>query len=145
MMKKSKTGLGYNQVSIEQSDPANPIGVPKEERYCNTCNRGGHTMEFCFMNTTCKICGVKGHPAKFCRKRDAVCAQCGKVGHEKVDCQARCRMCNKVGHVSVTCPAYLGEEPARVPCSKCEEKIHLRLYHPTNKCANFKKYSKNGQ
>jgi len=30
------------------------------------------------------------------------------------------------------------------PCVKCEEKIHLRLYHPTNKCVNFKR-SENGQ
>ena len=149
MSKKNKPGHGFNYAGTNgpleenRTTETRTSDIPKEERYCSTCNRKGHTNEFCFKTSTCVKCGVTGHIAKFCKNKDVVCARCGRVGHIQAQCTTRCRMCNGSTHGTVTCPMYLGEEPSRVPCQHCMDLVNLKLYHPSSKCIVVNRSSKN--
>ena len=100
---------------------------------CKTCNRNNHTTENCFKTATCENCNMKGHVEKYCRQTKR-CKKCGKTNHITSNCFSRCRLCNSPNHNSVRCDVYQGIEPAQTPCSKCQEKLFIKIYHPRALC-----------
>ena len=126
----------------------NPDNEPTADRMppCSKCNRKGHTADRCYANPYCTLCYKNGHYADKCRTtKNKFCNDCHDTSHSTEECTKikRCRLCNNSWHPAVICPVYAGVEPVRAPCSLCEEKLFLRLYHPKLLCRNFGPRSKN--
>ena len=128
----------YNVVHVDEPH----VDQVETQKPCTHCGRSNHSSNNCAKKMYCEACMMMGHSFKFCRnpKRE-VCAKCLKGGHSENRCRSKilCRLCNSPSHETVVCPVYLGEEPCRGACSKCEEKMHIRLFHPESKCRNFPK------
>jgi len=92
---ESGSQTGKSQDSSEQTlgvDPDIIIKKKKDEKKpwhdyveptsspspCSHCNRFGHSVDTCYQLSVCSECGLKGHPAKFCRNRSKAKKQKGK-------------------------------------------------------------------
>ena len=140
---KGKNSSKFNMAEIVKEVEKTHV---TKENGCTICGYSNHTANNCVRNAICLACGLKGHTHHICRnpKRE-VCTRCFRGGHRSDKCKVKltCRLCNSADHLTVKCPIYPGEEPVQGACQRCEEKMHIRLFHPLKKCKNFPPLAEN--
>ena len=138
---KSKEKVRYNVVEVQET-----VTNTGNEKTCSVCSKVGHTSETCYRNEVCKKCDTRGHISRWCRnpKRD-LCHRCDEVGHTSKTCNKGkpCRLCNDMAHSAVMCGTYPGVEPCRAPCSMCQNRLFIKLFHPERLCVVFGPQAKN--
>lgn len=83
--------------------------------------------------TKCWKCGIYGHKAAACSKKEKICFACGQEGHHQFDkiCKApknqwnRCWNCGNTGHITRKCPEPRGAENGNGLCFVCWEVGHI--------------------
>lgn len=111
-------------------DPDCPILM---ETTCSLCGRKGHTRKYC-QAPFCTFCWKNGKEESECVGHtvedncptlgDSICRRCNKKGHTAKFCHvAICNFCKEIGHKIDKCP-----EKQKLFCTFCGENGHTKSH-----------------